>query len=159
MRFTHSSNSSLTRKPKCAHSYSSLHLPHSQPLTTNFPAPTHHPPPTTTTSPLTSSSPKSLESPQTVGEGSFLDSVMVRLAPLSQPQPQPQLRSWSPLIREPWKRRGAGVKGENAEFIAIESPIPSLLTLSLPWCPPHGEESPPLECGREGELSAELLLL
>lgn len=134
--------------------------PSSLPASNNqFPGPHPHPPPTTTTtSPLTSSSPKSLESPQTVGEGSFLDGVMVRLAPLSQPQPQPQLRSWSPLIREPWKRRGAGVgmKGGNAEFIAIESPSPSLLPLSLLWCPPLREESPPLECGGEGELSAEL---
>lgn len=49
-----------------------------------------------------------------------------------------------------------GVRGKNAEFIAIESPNPSLLPLSLLWCPPLREESPPLECGGEGELSAEL---
>lgn len=99
--------------------------PSSLPASNNqFPGP--HPAPATTTSPLTSTSPKSLESPQTVGEGSFLDGVMVRLAPLSQPQPQPQLRSWSPLIRQPWKRRGVGWgrRGKMLSSLLSRVPIP-----------------------------------
>lgn len=111
------------------------------------------PRPPNTTSPLTSSSPKSLVSPQTVGEGSFLDGVMGRLVPLS--QPQPQLHSWLPLIREPWKRRGAGWGWRGKMLSSLLSRVsipPSLLPLSLLWCPPLREESPPLECGGEGEL-------